>query len=100
MVSVASATSGILFGSPVICLPDGKGDDCIMLDSNKNGVESLPIRPFDLAAVLALLAVFSLTTGYTYPAIAFNMEARGYFAALIGDGSLRRPWHINKRSAN
>jgi MFS family permease len=51
---------------------------------NDNGVRAAPIRPFDLAAVLALLAAFSLTTGYTYPAIAFNMKARGYSAELIG----------------
>ncbi len=43
-----------------------------------------PISPLDLVAVLALLAVFSLTTGYSYPAIAFNMEARGYAADWIG----------------
>lgn len=55
-----------------------------MSHPNENRVGSAPIRPFDLAAVLALLAAFSLTTGYSYPAIAFNMEARGYSAGLIG----------------
>lgn len=38
----------------------------------------------DIAAVLTMLAVFSLTTGYTYPAVAFNLEARGFSASLIG----------------
>jgi MFS family permease len=42
------------------------------------------IDPVDIVAVLLLLAVFSLTTGYSYPAIAFNLEARGYAAGTIG----------------
>ena len=55
-----------------------------MSHPNENRVGLVPIQPFDLVAVLALLAVFSLTTGYSYPAIAFNMDARGYSAGLIG----------------
>jgi len=55
-----------------------------MPNPNGTGTGPAPVRIFDLAAVLALLAVFSLTTGYSYPAIAFNMEARGYAAGLIG----------------
>ena len=55
-----------------------------MSHRSENRVGSAPIRPIDLAAVLLLLAVFSLTTGYSYPAIAFNMAARGYSAGLIG----------------
>lgn len=38
----------------------------------------------DIATVLSMLAVFALTVGYTYPAIAFNLEARGLSASMIG----------------
>ena len=55
-----------------------------MCAMSENRTGSAPIRPIEIAAVLALLAVFSLTTGYSYPAITFNMEARGYSAGLIG----------------
>lgn len=43
-----------------------------------------PLPVLDIAAVLVMLAVFALTMGYTYPAIAFNLEARGASPALIG----------------
>jgi MFS family permease len=56
---------------------------CAMSHRNENRVGSAPIRPIEIAAALALLAMFSLTTGYSYPAITFNMEARGYSAGLI-----------------
>jgi MFS family permease len=52
--------------------------------TNRNTHARYLVDPVDLGAVLMLLAVFSLTTGYSYPAIAFNMEARGYSAGMIG----------------
>jgi MFS family permease len=52
-------------------------------DRQQHAARSL-VDPADLAAVLLLLAVFSLTTGYSYPAIAFNLAARGYSAGTIG----------------
>jgi MFS family permease len=52
-------------------------------DRQQHAARSL-VDPLDLAAVLLLLAVFSLTTGYSYPAIAFNLAARGHSAGTIG----------------
>jgi MFS family permease len=52
--------------------------------TNRNTHDRHLVDPVDLGAVLMLLAVFSLTTGYSYPAIAFNLEARGYSAGMIG----------------
>ncbi len=54
------------------------------MSSNSNTHAHQRVDPVDIGAVLMLLAVFSLTTGYSYPAIAFNMAARGYSAGIIG----------------
>ena len=51
-------------------------------DGAKDRERAPPIH--DLVAVLIMLAVFGLVTGYTHPAIAFNLEARGFSAGLIG----------------
>jgi len=43
-----------------------------------------PLPILSLAAVMAVIGAFALSIGYTYPAIALNMEARGISAATIG----------------
>ncbi len=53
-------------------------------------VTSLPAEPAGpgrwvaLLAVFGLVGAFSLTIGYTYPALSLNLEARGYSAGIIG----------------
>ncbi|MBI1385777.1 MAG: MFS transporter [Rhizobiales bacterium] len=48
-------------------------------------------RPIDeagrleaIVGVVAVVGVYSLTVGYTYPALSFNLEARGYSSTVIG----------------
>lgn len=47
-----------------------------------NPVEKLPLA--ELASVLAVIGAFALAVGYTYPAIALNLEARGVSTTTIG----------------
>ncbi|MEJ8571795.1 MFS transporter [Microbaculum marinum] len=42
----------------------------------------LPIA--ELAAVMAVIGAFGLSVGYTYPAVALNLEARGVSTVVIG----------------
>ncbi len=43
-----------------------------------------PIPWLPLAAVISIISVFALNAGYTFPALALKLEARGYSATTIG----------------
>ena len=62
-----------------------------------------------IVAVVGIVGVHALTIGYTYPALAFNMEARGFSSTLIGVhtavsgigvmvASLAAPWLVTRFS--
>ena len=42
----------------------------------------LPVA--ELVSVLAVIGAFGLSVGYTYPAVALNLEARGVSPVVIG----------------
>ncbi len=43
-----------------------------------------PIPWLPLAAVISIISVFALNAGYTFPALALKLEARGYSSTAIG----------------
>ena len=67
------------------------------------GVTPEPIPYRRIAAVMGVIGAYSLTIGYTYPAIAYAMEANGHSPGIIGAtasmsgvglvlGSILAPW--------
>lgn len=55
-----------------------------MTGATTNIRESGPLPLAALAAVMAVIGAFALSIGYTYPAIALNMEARGLSTVTVG----------------
>lgn len=70
---------------------------------NQAGDVQAPIPYVAIAAVMGVVAAYALCIGYTYPALAYNLEAQGYPVGVIGAqaamtglgiivGSLAAPW--------